>query len=213
MLEIRGPDLDALLEARSAADGEAPYWAELWPSGRALAMWILSGGAGSLSGLSVLDLGSGLGLGAIAAALAGAARAVASDVDPEALPYAEANAVHAGVGERVAVTQLDWGAREQPTGFDVVLGADVLYDQTLAPTLLRAVARTLAPRGTAWLADPGRRTADEALRQAGAAGLSATLASRFSVGDGERIRLLPCEAGGEPLPPTTRGRIFRVRHR
>ena len=46
-----------------------PYWAELWPSGLALARHVA---ARELRGLRVLELGCGLGLPALAAALRGA---------------------------------------------------------------------------------------------------------------------------------------------
>lgn len=211
-LEIWGPDPDTLLEARSAEDGEAPYWAELWPSGRALAAWLLAGHAGRIVGRSVLDLGAGLGLGAVAAALAGAIRVVASDVDPEALPYVAGNAARAGVGDRVEVVRLDWCSDSLPTGFDLVLGADVLYDAALVPVLLSAVARTLGPAGTAWIVDPGRRTAEIAPARAREAGLSWRLHARFPVANPQRVQLLSTPPSGETSAPPAAGGIYRVRH-
>ena len=63
----RPSDFDALLD--SAADDpeqNLPYWAELWPSGIALAAALLNAPV-QLEGLRALELGTGLGVTAIAA--------------------------------------------------------------------------------------------------------------------------------------------------
>ena len=64
-----------------------PYWAFAWAGGQALARYVLDN-AGLVSGKRVLDLGSGSGLSAIAAMKAGAASALAADVDLVALTFA-----------------------------------------------------------------------------------------------------------------------------
>src|SRR5437764_15109328 len=68
---LRPPSADELIdEAAFDADEFMPYWAELWPSGVALARVV---GERDLTGKSVLELGAGLGLPPLAAALRGAA--------------------------------------------------------------------------------------------------------------------------------------------
>ncbi len=72
-LEILRPrDSEALLDERAFAEEDEflPYWAELWPSGVALAR-ALDGRA--LRGVPVVELGCGLGLPSIVAARAGGA--------------------------------------------------------------------------------------------------------------------------------------------
>jgi ETFB lysine methyltransferase len=52
---------------------------------------------------------------------------------------------------------LDW--RQMPDeipAFDVVVGADVLYERAYGPVVARAIASTLAEGGRALIADPGR---------------------------------------------------------
>src|SRR5215468_8095335 len=68
-----------------------PYWAFAWAGGQALARYLLDHSALVL-GKSVLDLGSGSGLTAIAAKRAGADSVLASDIDPLALVAVDLNA-------------------------------------------------------------------------------------------------------------------------
>ncbi len=68
-----------------------PFWAFAWPGGQALARYVLDHPE-VVAGRSVLDLGSGSGLAAIAAALAGASTVLASDVDPFAAAAIALNA-------------------------------------------------------------------------------------------------------------------------
>ena len=87
-----------------------------------------------------LDLGSGTGLLAVAAARLGAGPVVASDLDPEAtsasLTHARLNAA------RLAVVRADGGAAFRPAAFDLVLA------NLMAPLLIERaveVQRLLAP--------------------------------------------------------------------
>src|SRR4051812_50149306 len=78
---LRPRDSEELLD-EEAFDREEflPYWAELWPSGVALARDVSSR---SLRGARTLELGCGLGLPSMAAALAGG-----GGLAPPLLPYA-----------------------------------------------------------------------------------------------------------------------------
>jgi predicted nicotinamide N-methyase len=152
---LRPDDLESLIdEERFGLDEFMPYWAELWPSGIALARHV----AGlPLRGRRVLELGCGLGLPALAAALGGA-DVLATDWAPEALALLEQNA--AANGLRVETAVLDWrdGAQVGPP-FDLVLAADVLYEARNAEPLLAVLDGAVGDGGEAILADPGRRHA------------------------------------------------------
>jgi predicted nicotinamide N-methyase len=157
---LRPRDEDALLDdATFGADEFIPYWASLWPSARALAE---AAGAGELAGRRVVELGCGLGLPAIVAALEGG-DVLATDWAVDAVNVAAENARRNGAELRTAV----WRWNEPAPGrFDLVLAADVLYEARNVPLVLDAVAGALAPDGEAWIADPGRTTAEPFLAAA-----------------------------------------------
>lgn len=97
------------------------YWAFCWASGQVLARYILDH-PGCVAGKSILDFGSGSGVVAIAAALAGARQVVACDTDPDALDATTANAAL----NRVSVQVTSDLAGVDP---DMAIAADVLYDR------------------------------------------------------------------------------------
>ncbi|MCS7050913.1 MAG: methyltransferase type 12, partial [Thermomicrobium sp.] len=81
---VQPTDLDRLLDlAQGDPEEQLPYWAEIWPSGLALADAILSE-PDQLGGRRVIELGCGLGITAIAALRAGAELLI-TDYSAEAL--------------------------------------------------------------------------------------------------------------------------------
>lgn len=167
---IRPTDIETLLD-QSALDPEQnlPYWAEIWPSGIALAGAIAAEPA-RIAHRPIIELGSGLGITA-AVALAHDARLVATD-------YAHESTVLTRLTCRLHthrepdVRQLNWRSPDadllQPDGsrWPVVLAADVLYEERDIDPVLDIFARILAPGGMVWLAEPGRRPAQRALERA-----------------------------------------------
>ena len=156
---LRPRDSEALLR-EEAFDREEllPYWAELWPSGVALARAVAGA---SLRGARVLELGcGGLALPSIMAARSGA-RAVASDWSRDALDLAERNA---GRNDAQIETLLcSWDAPELLSArgpWDLVLAADVLYEQRHVALMLDLLPRLTGTGGAVWLADPGRVNED-----------------------------------------------------
>jgi predicted nicotinamide N-methyase len=156
---LRPRDSEALIDERAFAheDEFLPYWAELWPSGVALAR-ALDGRA--LRGGAVVELGCGLGLPSIVAARQGG-RVLATDWASVALELLAANAARNDA--RVETLQADWTRPDELLArgpFALVLAADVLYERRNVPVLLDLLPRLVAPGGAVWLADPGRATAE-----------------------------------------------------
>jgi predicted nicotinamide N-methyase len=148
---LRPPSADELIDEEAFDEDEfLPYWAELWPSGIALAEVV----AGlELRGRRVLELGAGLGIPSLVAALGGA-DVLATDWADDAVELLRANAERNGLrlrAERVRWDEPEPLLREAP--WDVVLGADLLYEARNAEQL-----RALLPRlgGDVVLAEPGR---------------------------------------------------------
>ena len=150
----RPEDPESLIdETAFEADEFLPYWAEHWPSSLALAEHVATL---DLAGRRVLELGCGLGLPSLVAARRGAA-VVATDWAGDAIALLERNAARndAPLTEVTA----DWREPECFTvlgPFDLVLAADVLYEERNAEPILALLERLGAP---AAIADPGRRHA------------------------------------------------------
>lgn len=113
---------------RLAGDDAPPYWAHQWAGGVVLARHVLDRPE-TVRGLRVLDLGAGSGVVAIAAALSGAARVTAVDVDPVAIAATRLNAAANNVQvEIIAGDLLDGPA----PACDLILAGDVFYEDGLA---------------------------------------------------------------------------------
>jgi len=158
---LRPRDAEALLDDHAFEHEEyLPYWAELWPSGVALARRVAPR---ALRGARVLELGCGLGLPSLAAALAGG-RVLATDWSPQAIELLERNAERNGAHVETAV--VDWtrpGPVVERAPWDLVLAADVLYERRNVVPLLELLPRLVAPSGEVWLADPGRAPLEDFL--------------------------------------------------
>jgi predicted nicotinamide N-methyase len=167
--------VDAIAPEEFAVDERLPYWADLWSSSLAIADRLLRGP--SLGGHSILELGCGLGLSGIAAAMTGG-RVTLTDYESDALLFARWNMLHnlgsARERERVRFALLDWRAPDLHRRYDVILGADIVYERLDFPPLLRLIDEALAPDGVAFFGDPGRTIGDDFLRAAAAAGFRVT---------------------------------------
>ena len=158
---LRPRDAEALLDEHAFEQEEyLPYWAELWPSALALARAVATR---ALHGARTLELGCGLGLPSIAAALAGG-RVLASDWSTEAIAMAAANAERNGA--RLETLVCSWTTPAPLLArapYDLILASDVLYESRNVDTLL-----DLLPKlgNDVWLADPGRKPAARFLAEA-----------------------------------------------
>jgi predicted nicotinamide N-methyase len=143
-----------MTEAALDAQGvPPPFWAFAWAGGLALARYLLDHPA-AVAGKQVLDFASGSGLCAIAALRAGAAAALAADIDPFCEAAVALNAAANGV--RVAFTRRDLLAASPPA-VALILAGDICYEQPLAARGL-AWLREAHTRGTGvLLGDPGRQ--------------------------------------------------------
>lgn len=119
-----------LNDIRHSAPDQQPYWARAWPSARALATVLCRQ---VLAGQRVLDLGCGVGLTGAAAAACGAEVLLADVVRP-ALLFARLNCWRWRT--RVSVRRIDWRTdRRRGRPFDLIAGADILYDDSDWPFL------------------------------------------------------------------------------
>lgn len=129
-----------------------PYWAFAWAGGQAMARYLLDN-PDICRGRAVLDLGSGSGICAIAAAKAGAGRVLAADIDVVALAAiklnGKANDVH------IETTGDDLLARPGLRDGLVIVG-DLFYERELADRVLGFIDSAKAAGCAVFIGDPQR---------------------------------------------------------
>lgn len=129
-----------------------PFWAFAWAGGQALARYLLDN-PGIVRGRTVLDLGSGSGLTAIAAMMSGASSALASDIDALSLAAIALNSDANGVP--VATTGENQ-LLEPPRDADIVLVGDLFYERALAEAVLAYIEAAVTGGGVVLIGDPQR---------------------------------------------------------
>ncbi|HEV8180121.1 MAG TPA: 50S ribosomal protein L11 methyltransferase, partial [Gaiellaceae bacterium] len=157
---LRPPSAEELIDEAAFDEEEfLPYWAELWPSGLTLARHVA---ALELNGQRVLELGCGLALPALAAALRGA-EVLATDWAEDAIELLRRNAERNGVFLRLGrVRWSEPASLLRAAPWDLVLGADLLYEARNAEQLAELLPQL---GGEVLLAEPGRPYAKELLER------------------------------------------------
>jgi predicted nicotinamide N-methyase len=146
------PIWQATEESLARSGVPPPYWAFAWAGGQALARYILDDPT-EVAGRFVLDFGAGSGLVAIAAAKAGAAGVLATEIDHFAAAAIAMNATLNDVA--VTVTTADLIDTANPR-WEVIAAGDVCYERPMAARVARWLT-ALARRGClVLLGDPGR---------------------------------------------------------
>lgn len=144
-----GSNLRRVVEPRSKL---SPYWAYQWAGGAVLARHVLDHPE-TVRGRTVLDLGSGSGLVAIATAKAGAAKVTGADIDPHAVAALRLNAELNDVAVEPLLADLTTG---EPPHIDLLLVGDLFYERRLARRVTAFLDRCLAAGITILVGDPGR---------------------------------------------------------
>lgn len=134
---------------------DPPFWGFAWAGGQALARYLLDHPE-TVAGRQVIDVASGCGLAAIAAAMAGAAAVTAYDIDPLAAAAVTLNSAANAVTVHAACDDiLDQGSLPAP-GTGVVLIADAFYQRELAARMIRFAQRSQARGAAVLVGDFGR---------------------------------------------------------
>jgi predicted nicotinamide N-methyase len=129
-----------------------PYWAFAWAGGQALARYLLDHPE-TVIGREVLDIGSGSGIVAIAAAKAGASRVVAAEIDHFAAAAIALNTALNGVTVRIETRDL---LDRAAAGWGVALAGDICYEEPMSSRAVTLLRRIAARGRLALLGDPGR---------------------------------------------------------
>jgi predicted nicotinamide N-methyase len=129
-----------------------PYWAFAWAGGQALSRYLLDH-PDQVLGKTVIDIGAGSGLSAIAAAKAGARQVGAFDIDEIAVAAIGLNAGVNAVTVSASRTDLLGGP---PPAADIVLVGDLFYERALADLVMAFVVKAAAQGSRVLVGDPRR---------------------------------------------------------
>jgi predicted nicotinamide N-methyase len=134
---------------------DPPFWAFAWAGGVALARYLLDHPQ-TVQGRRVIDMASGSGLVAIAAAKAGAAAVIAFDIDPVATVAIGMNAAANNVSVRAVCADLLDQDNFPAASIDLMLVADAFYQPALAGQMMRFLERSHARGAAVLVGDFGR---------------------------------------------------------
>jgi predicted nicotinamide N-methyase len=148
----------AIQEQTGDPDAPIPFWAFAWGGGLAIAHYVTDHPA-VVAGKRVLDIASGSGLCAIAAARAGASEVAAVDIDPYSIAAIGLNARANNV--RIAARRQDLLGQDAPD-VDVILAGDCWYEETFAARISAWLMTAAASGVHVLVGDPGRRYLDHA---------------------------------------------------
>jgi len=130
-----------------------PFWAFAWAGGQALARYVLDN-PDIVAGRRVIDFAAGSGMVAIAAMKAGAASALAADIDVFCEAAVALNAAANGVA--VDFTDADLLEAPAPDWAQVILAGDICYEKPLAERVIAWLTAARAAGKTVLIGDPGR---------------------------------------------------------
>ena len=190
-----------------------PYWAELWESSIGMASFIAEQWAacgrqesivariarrsmGSSQPASVMDLGCGMGLAGTVAARLGT-RVLFADLETPALLFAELNSLASPLPCRTR--KVNWQTDRLDECFDLILGADIVYDRTQWAFLEPFFLAHLAPGGGILLGEPGRSSGEEFEAWIAARGWHMRGFAQPLAGGVKSIRLLELERLASPI--------------
>ena len=148
---IGGVTVAELGDKTHNAFGNDSTGTRIWDAGRLLSGLLEER---DLSGKSVLECGSGTGVGGLTAAASGAASVVLTDGASATLPLLEENVAANGVADRAQTCRLRWGDEDDMAEvaalgpYDLIIGSDLLYAPEAFPDLLETLAELCTPDHT-----------------------------------------------------------------
>jgi predicted nicotinamide N-methyase len=159
VLNQAAEEIDRLQKRRGVKPDDLehlPYWAQLWDSAYGVSQRLVDlSPSWGLSHPRVLDLGCGMGLTSAVAGALGADTLLA-DLEPAALQFAQLNTLP----YRARTRRLNWRTDRLDETFDLIVGADILYEKAEWEYLEPFWRTHLAANGLILLGEPGRQTGD-----------------------------------------------------
>ncbi len=141
---------------KAVLDEQMPYWADLWPSAIGLSKYI-DDNPKLVNEKNVLEIGCGLGMPGIVAAMNGA-NVTMTDYLQEALDFSENN-WKKNLSSKFNGQLLDWRDVSKVEKADVILASDVAYESRSFEPLKKSLKHILKPNGVLLLSEPNRKFA------------------------------------------------------
>ena len=135
-------------------DERIPYWAELWASAIAMSEYLVEN-ALITEGVTVTEMGCGLGLPSIVAGKLGAEVTMTDYLD-DALDFAKLNWNNNFTNKKATFSRLDWRNPDVSLAADVLLASDVAYEKRAFEPLLKAFKTMTRPNGKIIVTEPNR---------------------------------------------------------
>ncbi len=140
------------LKTHHALDEYVPYWADLWPGARMLGKYLLK--QTWPAGLTVLEVGCGLGLPGIVAQSLGM-HVIFSDYDATAMQFARENSWINGF-DNFETLHMDWRFPPSNLKVPLLLASDLIYEMRNVEPLVHLIKHVVAPGGECLLTDQDR---------------------------------------------------------
>ncbi len=140
-------EIDKLVDAGSVEMSDLRFWAKVWDGSFILAHFL--GRQPVVPGRRILEIGAGMGVVGLYAALSGH-EVVITDINEDALLFARANAA-LNKCKNVEIRVLDWASPDPLDKYEMILGSEVVYERKTYPMLVRFLRRALSPDGVIFL--------------------------------------------------------------
>lgn len=145
--------IDRFINPDDLMDG-FPLWAKIWEASAVLAQYMADLPVDA--DRRILELGSGLGVAGIAAAVLGHDMTL-TEYNPDALNFLHANAQLNGC-DSTQVLYLDWFDPQLQGKFDLIIGSEIVYQESAVDALESLFHNYLNPKGKVVLAERVRST-------------------------------------------------------
>lgn len=146
-------DIEPLVSGKDifANASEFPFWVKIWEASVMMANLMAS--MKPVPGARVLELGAGLAVPGIAAAVYGHEVTV-TDYEDEILDFVKVSAAVNGCEDRITCRKLDWLEPEaEGLGqFECIIGSEILFHERFFKPLQHVFQKLLAPNGVIFMA-------------------------------------------------------------
>jgi len=180
--------VDQITDELFNEDERLPYWAELWPSARALTEFILQS-PNIFKKKDVLELGCGLGLTSMALASVVPKSLLVTDYEEEALQTCAQNFVLNKIAVHPTFKQLDWRDATLDSRYERIVASDVAYEERFFQPLIDLFSNYLAENGRVILAEPNRNIARTFFGKLALADFDFSSSDKFVIQDGKTIKV------------------------